>query len=69
MDAISISCFKAYDIRGRVPDQLNDDVAYRVGRACAEFLEAKTIVVGHDVRFDKCFAHGCPRRRPYRWWR
>ena len=47
---MNITCFKAYDIRGRVPDQLNDDVAYRVGRAFVDFLKAKTVVVGHDIR-------------------
>lgn len=47
---MNISCFKAYDIRGRVPDELNEDVAYRIGRAYVEFLEAKHVVVGHDVR-------------------
>lgn len=47
---MNITCFKAYDIRGRVPDQLNDDVAYRVGRAFVDFLGAKTVVVGHDIR-------------------
>lgn len=50
MSEIEISCFKAYDIRGKVPSQLNEDVAYRVGRATAEYLQAKTFVVGHDVR-------------------
>lgn len=45
-----ITCFKAYDIRGRVPDQLNDDVAYRIGRAFVQFLDAKNVVVGHDIR-------------------
>ncbi len=50
MSKIEITCFKAYDIRGKVPSQLNDDVAYRVGRATVEFLGAKTFVVGHDVR-------------------
>lgn len=45
-----ISCFKAYDVRGRVPDQLNVDVAYRIGRAFAAFLNAKKVVVGHDIR-------------------
>ena len=50
MQAIEITCFKAYDIRGKVPSQLNDDVAYRVGRAFVEFLDAKTVVVGHDIR-------------------
>lgn len=47
---MKINCFKAYDIRGRVPDELNDDVAYRVGRAFAEYLNAKRLVVGHDIR-------------------
>jgi phosphomannomutase len=47
---MNITCFKAYDIRGRVPDELNDDVAYRVGRAFAEYLNAKKLVVGHDIR-------------------
>lgn len=47
---MNITCFKAYDIRGRVPDELNEDVAYRVGRAYVEFLNAKKVVVGHDIR-------------------
>ncbi|MEY4589174.1 MAG: hypothetical protein RL497_1250 [Pseudomonadota bacterium] len=47
---MNITCFKAYDIRGRVPDELNEDVAYRVGRAFAEYLNAKKLVVGHDIR-------------------
>lgn len=47
---MNISCFKAYDIRGRIPDQLNADVAYRIGRAYAEFLQPKVVVVGQDVR-------------------
>jgi len=47
---IDISCFKAYDIRGRIPDQLNADVAYRVANATAEFLNAKKIVLGRDIR-------------------
>jgi len=45
-----LTCFKAYDIRGRLPDELNDDVAYRVGRAYAQYLQPKTVVVGHDIR-------------------
>lgn len=47
-----LRCFKAYDIRGRVPDELNDDIAYRVGRAFGQILEAKQVVVGRDVRLD-----------------
>ena len=45
-----LTCFKAYDLRGRVPDELNADVAYRVGRAFAEFLDARRVVIGHDIR-------------------
>ena len=44
------SCFKAYDIRGRVPDQLNEEIAYRIGRAFAEHLNAKKVCLGHDIR-------------------
>lgn len=47
---MKITCFKAYDIRGRVPDELNDEVIYRIGRAFVDFLQAKTVVVGHDIR-------------------
>ena len=52
MSAIQISCFKAYDVRGRVPDQINEDVAYRIGRAFVQFLGAKSVVVGHDIRLS-----------------
>ncbi len=45
-----IPCFKAYDIRGKVPSELNADLAYKVGRAITKYLEAKLIVIGHDVR-------------------
>lgn len=49
---MNITCFKAYDIRGRLPDQLNEDVAWRIGRAYAEFLQPKNVVVGRDVRLS-----------------
>ena len=45
-----ITCFKAYDIRGKLGEQLNTDVAYRVGRAFAQHTQAKTVVVGGDIR-------------------
>ncbi len=48
----SFSCFKAYDVRGRIPDQLNEDIAYRIGRAYAAFLKPKKIVVGYDIRLS-----------------
>lgn len=46
----SLSCFKAYDVRGKLGDELNEDIAYRIGRAYAEVLNAKKVVVGADVR-------------------
>ena len=48
--SITIDCFKAYDVRGRIPDQLNADVAYRIGNATAEYLGAKSIVLCRDIR-------------------
>ncbi len=45
-----LTCFKAYDIRGELGEELNEDIAYRIGRAYGEFLRPKTIVVGGDVR-------------------
>ena len=49
---IEITCFKAYDIRGRIPDQLNPDIAYRIGNATAAFLDAKRVVIGRDMRLS-----------------
>jgi phosphomannomutase len=45
-----IPCFKAYDVRGRVPQELNEDLAYRIGRAYASFLSPIRVAVGRDVR-------------------
>lgn len=47
-----ITCFKAYDVRGRLPDQLNEEIAYRIGRAFADYLKARTVAVGRDVRLS-----------------
>ena len=47
-----LTCFKAYDIRGRLGDELNADIVYRIGRAFGQFLKPKTIVVGGDVRLS-----------------
>ena len=46
------ACFKAYDIRGIMPDQLDTDLAYRIGLATARFLGAKKMVVGRDCRLS-----------------
>lgn len=50
--ACPLTCFKAYDIRGRVPDELNAAVAYRIARAFARFLDARRVVIGHDIRLS-----------------
>ncbi|MBE0465807.1 MAG: phosphomannomutase [Candidatus Desulforudis sp.] len=46
------SCFKAYDIRGRVPDDLNEDRVAAIGRAYAVLIKPRRVVVGHDVRLS-----------------
>ena len=49
---LSMKCFKAYDIRGRIPDELNDEIAWRIGRAFAAFVNPGKVVVGHDIRLS-----------------
>lgn len=44
------SLFKAYDVRGLVPQEMDTDVAYRIGRALVSFLDVDTVVVGRDMR-------------------
>lgn len=46
----TLTCFKAYDIRGKLGEELNEDIAYRIGRAYGEYLKPKEIVLGGDVR-------------------
>ena len=48
----SLSCFKAYDVRGKVPDELNEELAYKIGRAYAALLTPKQVVIGHDIRLS-----------------
>ncbi|HET7308098.1 MAG TPA: phosphomannomutase [Gammaproteobacteria bacterium] len=50
--ATPLTCFKAYDIRGRFPDELNEDIAWRIGRAYAEFLKPHNVAVGRDIRLS-----------------
>jgi phosphomannomutase len=46
------SCFKAYDIRGKVPDELNAQMARKIGRAFATIFSVKKVVLGHDIRLS-----------------
>jgi phosphomannomutase len=47
-----IACFKAYDLRGRIPDELNPTLAYRLGLAYAERFRPSRVAVGRDVRLS-----------------
>ncbi|WP_019614545.1 phosphomannomutase/phosphoglucomutase [Psychromonas ossibalaenae] len=46
----NLTCFKAYDIRGEIGENLNEDIVYRIGRAYCEWLKPKTVAVGGDIR-------------------
>ena len=47
-----LTCFKAYDIRGRLDEEINEEIAWRIGRAYGEYLKPETIVLGGDVRLS-----------------
>ena len=50
--AINRNIFKAYDVRGVYPDEINEDVVYRIGRAFVEYLHPTTVAVGRDMRIS-----------------
>ncbi|HEV2703872.1 MAG TPA: phosphomannomutase CpsG [Steroidobacteraceae bacterium] len=45
-----LTAFKAYDVRGRMPDEINEPLAYDIGRAYAGFVQPRTVAVGYDIR-------------------
>ena len=47
---MKLTCFKAYDIRGKLGTELNESIAYNIGRAYGQLLQPKKIVVGADIR-------------------
>lgn len=47
-----LPCFKAYDVRGKVPSELNADIAYAIGRAYADQMGAKRVCIGYDIRLS-----------------
>ena len=49
---IGIGIFKAYDVRGIFPDELNEEIAYKIGRAFVVFLKVKEVLVGRDGRLS-----------------
>ena len=46
----NLTCFKAYDVRGKMGEELSEEIAYRIGCATAQSLNAKTMAVGFDAR-------------------
>src|SRR5215472_9708071 len=48
----SLDSFKAYDIRGRIPEEINDSLAYDIGRAYAAFVKPKRVAVAYDIRLS-----------------
>ena len=46
----TLTCFKAYDIRGKLGTELNEEISYKIGRAYGQIYQPKTVVVGCDVR-------------------
>jgi phosphomannomutase len=58
-----LTCFKAYDVRGEIGVNIDEDIAYRIGRAVAQHLSAKSVVIGFDAReaspaFAAAASHG-----------
>jgi phosphomannomutase/phosphomannomutase/phosphoglucomutase len=47
-----LSCFKAYDVRGRIPTELNEELAYQIGQAYVGLVKPKTVCVGRDIRLS-----------------
>lgn len=47
-----LTCFKAYDIRGKLGTELNEDIAYNIGRAYGQIYRPKTVVIGCDMRLS-----------------
>ena len=45
-----LNCFKAYDIRGRLGEELDGAIVYKVGKAVAQALDAQNIILGFDAR-------------------
>ena len=49
---MGLSCFKAYDIRGKVPEQLSVELAYEIALAFAAEIQPDKVVVGYDIRLE-----------------
>ena len=57
-----MSIFKAYDIRGTYPDQIDEALARKIGAAIAHHMQARCLAVGRDMRNDGPVGAGCVDR-------
>jgi phosphomannomutase/phosphomannomutase/phosphoglucomutase len=48
----NLNSFKAYDVRGRIPDEINESLAYDIGRAYCAFVKPHKVAVGYDIRLS-----------------
>src|SRR5215475_1884384 len=48
----NLNSFKAYDVRGRIPDEINESLAYDIGRAYSAFVQPRRVAVGYDIRLS-----------------
>src|SRR5215813_14673188 len=48
----NLNSFKAYDVRGRIPDEINESLAYDIGRAYCTFVKPHRVAVGYDIRLS-----------------
>src|SRR5579862_1555656 len=48
----NLNAFKAYDVRGRIPDEINEGLAYDIGRAYCAFVQPRSVAVGYDIRLS-----------------
>lgn len=51
-DGYIMNCFKSYDIRGKVPEELNKNLAYEIGKAYAQYFKPGKVIIGRDVRLE-----------------
>jgi phosphomannomutase len=58
----NLNAFKAYDVRGRIPDEINDALAYEIGRAYAAFVRPQRVAVGYDIRLSSPQLAGALKR-------
>jgi phosphomannomutase/phosphomannomutase/phosphoglucomutase len=59
---VNLSSFKAYDVRGRIPTEINETLAYDIGRAYAAFVKPRRVAVGYDIRLSSPQLAGALKR-------